>query len=109
MNDSVRTGFFPVMIGKQSEMIERVARAIFAKDAEISRAYDMFGSNLWEDHGRRHPAYLAFARAAIEAMREPTQEMIEAVGGIEVDATRWDDQSYSPPEIWRDMIDEGLK
>lgn len=62
-----------------SEMVERVARAI--KDAEQMHWNDM-------------------ARAAIEAMREPTAKMVVIA-----------DSSLRPisPRIWRAMIDEALK
>lgn len=46
-----------------TEMIERVAQAIFAKDPE----------SLFTIHHAE-----VYARAAIAAMREPTKEMIEA-------------------------------
>ena len=46
-----------------TDMIERVAQAIFAKDPE----------SLFTIHHAR-----VYARAAVEAMREPTKEMIEA-------------------------------
>lgn len=63
-----------------SEMIERVARTVF--DAFPSR--DLDGRTIgWDDgtvssDGKRRDA-LAFARVAIEAMREPTQAMLDAV------------------------------
>lgn len=78
-----------------TEMVERVAKAI----AEHG------GSN-WETclkaPGQRMAGmYRAMARAAIEAMREPTVEMCR-------DAA-WDD--YGPDECqtcWRAMIDAAL-
>lgn len=36
--------------------------------------------------------------------REPTAKMIEAAGGAVVNLERADDQSYSPAEIYSDMI-----
>lgn len=54
-------------------MIERVARAMVVADSgpEGSTLFDIH----WEEFGE---GYMAGARAAIEAMREPTDEMIEA-------------------------------
>jgi hypothetical protein len=69
-----------------SEMVERVARAI---DKAMQEQHDPT------------PGYLA--RAAIEAMREPTIDMLRVadvpVGG----------DYLSPKECWRGMIDAALK
>ena len=74
-----------------SEMVERVARAIVAK--------------MGAQTGREPPGDAAMsktacdvARAAIEAMREPTEEMVTAPGVV-----AWDFG-----EIWRVMIDAAL-
>lgn len=66
-----------------SEMVDRVARAI---------------SKCVSDSDRYWPSYVLAARAAIEAMREPTEAMKEA-GGFEVGA--W--------VAWTPMIDEALQ
>jgi hypothetical protein len=67
-----------------SEMIERVARAI---DRAISEQHDPT------------PGYLA--RAAIQALRNPTREMLER--GYE------NNFGYYPTQAWQAMIDEVLK
>lgn len=69
-----------------SEMVERVANAIFnAMDATDG----LYGT-----------AAEKYARAAIEAMREPTTPMIDASVAI--------DRYACPSEEWRAMIDAAL-
>jgi hypothetical protein len=85
-----------------SEMVERVARAICA-----DRAEPWLG--LSEDDRR---SYCETARAAIDAMRQPTREMVAA-------AERRDDPGSSVfeepfvaiphDEAWEIMIDAALK
>lgn len=87
-----------------SEMIERVAKAILATTGEPT---------MWDHYApgtQEH--YRSMARAAIEAMREPTAAMIE-VGDASVDL----DWSLEPGEgldgvdvtpAWRAMIDAAL-
>ena len=79
-------------------MIERVARAIAALDPEQAGQIDNseMGEYFWEKY-RDH--YMALARAAIEAMREPTRAMHEA--GLET--------TGMPSNTFRDMIDAALK
>ena len=67
-----------------TDMIERVAQAIFAKDPE----------SLFTIHQAR-----VYARAAIAAMREPTKKMIEA--GF------W--EGSASPNNYRAMIDAALE
>ncbi|KFC62764.1 hypothetical protein FF80_03331 [Devosia sp. LC5] len=56
-------------------MIERVARSLLAADYPDDVGGEM--EHLWWDrHGH---TYFRYARAAIEAMREPTDEMLAAV------------------------------
>lgn len=59
-------------------MIERVARAMVAADSgpEGSTLFDIH----WEEFGE---GYMAGARVAIEAMREPTDEMLDC--GVDAD------------------------
>jgi hypothetical protein len=65
-----------------SEMVERVARAIaYSETAD---------PEMWS-------AFVEVASAAIEAMREPTEAMVERAVSIKND--------YG----WRSMIDEALK
>lgn len=75
-----------------SEMIERVAKAIRLRDTT-----DEF----------------AMARAAVEAMREPTKAMI--IAGCENNPTCWNentDDGFAADvanDVYRAMIDEALK
>ena len=71
-----------------SEMIERVAHAIRVE----------FTGMFKEDQA---PAYERLARAAIEALREPTEEMLIA---SEVDLNDFDVAA-----VWSVMIDAALK
>lgn len=75
-----------------SEMVERVARAL---------AYHNYNTeDVWESH-------ISDARATIQAMREPTEEMISA---SYEDGATWSDMArgYVADE-WRRMIDAALK
>lgn len=83
-----------------SEMVERVARAI--ADADM------------EDYEGREALYNAFARAAIEAMREPTNNM----RGIGFDEAyeHIEPSPYGPvvhakigQKVWQAMIDAALR
>lgn len=67
-----------------SKMIERVADAIAKVEASPRRTW-----------------HVDQARAAIEAMREPTLEMINAA--------RWEDGTHTAGVVWMEMIDEALK
>lgn len=75
--------------------VEEVARAIFEEDGTGYPALSVpFEEQSWKVRER----YSDLARAAIEAMREPTPGMIEAMnrtrmaiqGGYEVDASPWE-------------------
>jgi len=78
-----------------SEMVEHVARAMADKLSE-----QQFGSTTpWHDPEFRQNA-MEVARAAIKAMREPTENMIRA--GYLADTLALED-------AWREMIDEALK
>lgn len=81
------------------EMVERVAEAIARGRSEGGRKLfvgwanlDPYDKDMWR----------SAARAAIEAMREPTSEMANA--GVQA----YDDFGLSIPAIWRAMIDEAL-
>lgn len=81
-----------------TDMVERVARAIaFADLDEQSRAVINMDANMMyvADH------YVELARAAIEAMREPTDEMLWAARAV-----RYADEGSM--EIWNGMIDAAL-
>jgi hypothetical protein len=62
---------------KSMSMVERVARAICASDGGVdpSMETDPDGAPAWTH-------YVDFARAAIEAMGEPTEEQLDAVRRI---------------------------
>jgi hypothetical protein len=99
-----------------SEMIERVARA-------ISKARFLNGGNEdddgWDDcsAGLRND-YRTQARAAVEAMREPTKEMWQAGTGAIEEAQDFSTDSEGTYEVttpsdypgpcWRAMIDAAL-
>jgi hypothetical protein len=100
-----------------SEMAERVARAIYQSQeeyrcAELSKLHGHNYSFLpWEDapeHWRNMA--MGSARAAIEAMREPTEKMIEAgtVGWDALDGSGVRPM-FAPQRPYRAMIDEALK
>lgn len=95
-----------------SEMIERVARAIY--DAQNGIDGDQVGDMLYTDHRIDGPDAETCraqvmrvcnyaARAAIAAMREPTEVMIEASN------REWDGRmSYRSSGAWQAMIDAAL-
>lgn len=72
-----------------SEMIERVARALWA---------DRYPDDEWTAEDERD--YLGHARAAIEAMREPTKDMQRA-GMLAMGA----DCDCDQVDCWHEMID----
>lgn len=79
-----------------SEMIDRVAKAICR--AEIG-SIGPYGFDLEETGQQSAAHWRSLARAAIAAMREPTQVMLDA---------GWDSRSV-PRYCWENMIDEALK
>ena len=79
-------------------MVERVARAILAS---------WYGGNLQKDQIEEH---MDMARAAIEAMREPTEAMLENAGTIR----GYDDDYYNSADKnhiawWQDMVTAALE
>jgi hypothetical protein len=87
-----------------SEMVERVARALceqsYAKSDEKLPWYWHSETSDERDEWR------AMARAAIEAMREPTDRMCNS------GAAKWDDDwctETNALNMWQAMIDEALK
>jgi hypothetical protein len=81
-----------------SEMVERIARAIEAKSDYV----------ISQHHAK------ALARAAIEALRDPSYAMLES-GGISItrpgnDETNSDYEIWDTEvrQIWQAMIDEAL-
>ena len=80
-----------------SEMVERVARSLFQRDVQEDVC-----DGTWEENPALHERILADARAAIEAMREPTEAMSMALPYI----------NFSPIDArfaWRAMVSEALK
>ena len=73
-----------------SEMVERVAKAMVDEDGDYTV----------RDHHRRR------ARAAIAAMREPTQRMLEVGRRGPNREYMWDHDALV---AWQDMVDEALK
>lgn len=81
-----------------SEMVERAARAI-CKKRFCNGGID---DNGWDDCSAALKAdYMSEARAAIEAIREPTKKMVSV--GLEYI------EEGDPIEAWQAMIDESLR
>jgi hypothetical protein len=73
-----------------SEMVERVTRAMSAADP------------MGPEYPVQLQFYIPMARAAIAAMREPTEDM-KAVGASQM-------RTYNESDdVWQAMIDEALK
>ncbi len=92
-----------------SEMIERVARAIVAGISAATK--DNHDIVLSEEDGKvlvdGWCDYKVVARAAISAMREPTEAMIDA-GKSQDCVPDWNDQA-SAGQHWAAMISAALK
>jgi hypothetical protein len=87
-----------------SEMVDRVAQAILA--VNVPRANWDYCKSVPD-----HPLYtqsIELARAAIEAMREPTEAMIEA-GSTAADHEFGTIGLEAAKEAWNLMIDEALR
>ena len=78
---------------------ERVARALF------EATHNMQSGWRWHDD-HLHAQWVGYARAAIAAMREPTEEMVEA-GWQEGMAGFGEGEECEP--VWRATIDAALK
>lgn len=90
-------------------MVERVAMALFARDVAIlARRREPAGT--WEENAERQPEYRAGARAAIEAMREPSGWMVTAGSNAEIDTWNGRGKTFAddPSPIYRAMIDAAL-
>ena len=83
-----------------SEMVERVAKALYI--AEIGPAIGPFDWDIDEAGEVAARNYRKMARAAIEAMREPTEAMVRAGG----DVTESDAIAIA---TWHAMIDEAIR
>lgn len=75
-----------------TEMVERVARAIYDTDPFSGAVYDS------EPEYYKEP-FRVQARAAIEAIREMTDHMVE---------TAWETRMADPQSWWSDIIDSAL-
>lgn len=89
-----------------SEMVERVARAI-CRQANIDDGYDdglvfknSMDAGMWKNH-------IDQARAAIEAMREPTREMGWA--GLHTTDALDQERTGVVSDVWQAMIAAALK
>ena len=85
-----------------TNMIERVARAIY-------QGRNGYGCRAWGSLPKLHHApYLADAKAAIEAMREPTDDMVRH-GTYTLDICMKDDPcGRAAQHMWGDMITAAL-
>jgi hypothetical protein len=77
-------------------MIEAVARAI-AHHAGVDPDRERSGAFQWQ-------AYVGIARAAIAAMREPTDAMVDA-GAAERFDSRYESEENHAKHVWDAMID----
>ena len=87
-------------------MIEKVAKALYEHQASLSN----FSSPSWDEAPTFSPFFrehwTAVARAAINAMREPSQEMLDAGWNA-----AWPEGSKftrPPLYVWEDMISAAL-
>jgi hypothetical protein len=96
-----------------TDMVERVARAIWERRRESARSRGI----MLEAWGERGPFrgdvpilndILGEACAAIEAMREPTEAMVNAGCRLDEDL-EWAEHDYAVPKIWGAMVDAALK
>lgn len=88
--------------GEMSEMIEIVARALFERREEFrAEQYTSYGRLSWAESPEHWKQELrGDARAAIAAMRDPTEAMID---------TAFEDLHPIHVLVWYKMIDEALK
>lgn len=88
------------------EMIERVAKAIYEADDVWCAAFP------WPSMGSMDQSpdnYRRIARAAVEAMREPTEEMLAAGSRSRTASDRFDNGDDTLAPEFTAMIDEALK
>lgn len=86
-----------------SVMVERVARVLCARASGIpvDRRAQSWGHREWIDE--KWSEYVDLARLAIEAMREPTEAMCDAMPSFHLCRKS---EAY---QIWKAMIGEALK
>lgn len=85
-----------------SEMVERVARALFAHEQGSDEGWN---GPLLAERGR--DMWRKQARAAINAMREPTAGMMHVGSGFVYES--WGHGPTIAKEAWQAVIDEALK
>lgn len=78
------------------KMIERVAMVLFAADGMKHSLGTISLEQSWAMSRQHHAAYLAKARAAVEAMLEPSDDMLAAGAAVEVAGGGWD-EDYNEP------------
>jgi len=82
----------------EDDMVERVAMALAAN---VEEGFPRFVKQSWDQYTElARTAFRLRARVAIEAMREPTQTMLDATGNGE--CGRW------APGVWITMVDAAL-
>lgn len=81
----------------EASMVERVARAM--ADRSKARVAGLHLLNAIPMDGEED--FMKMARAAIEAMREPTEAMVKAGSSMYCN-------EYEAPDIWEDMIDAAI-
>jgi hypothetical protein len=82
------------------EMVERVARRLYAKDWEAQTGNLRDGHFPYEDDDVQE-YWRELAREAIAAMREPTEAMVRV-------GNDWDCAPFVAGRVWQEMIDAAL-
>ncbi len=87
-----------------SEMVERVARAVWSKRRELAREWNLGKLPAWEDETEPlRDDVRAEAKIAIKAMREPITIKMMAEGGAAIR------MHTKVTEVWQAMIDAALE
>lgn len=96
-----------------NKMVERVARALYEKEREVAAKYGfstMLHLSWLRQDAQTQQDWRIMARAAIEAMREPSEKMY--ITGA-CDAGTWNrvgkEGEADPGTVWIAMINEALK
>lgn len=89
-------------------MIDRVAKALFMQS--VYHGYD--DETIKREWQRTKGLHRSAARTAIEAMREPTDDMLDAIGPVADRIKALDekpDDRMIDTQIWQAVIDAALK
>lgn len=86
----------------ETEMVERVARAMCEDDGANWNASDFGDTANGEEPEDQREYWLAKARAAIEAMRQPTDAM-QVAGGLKCESILFEDNDEGTGVIFKDM------